>query len=349
MAEYYSLKIAELKKETEKAVSIKFDVPKELKSKFNFIAGQYITLKTVINNENIRRAYSIYSSPNSNEISIAIKQVKGGDFSVFATTELTKDYLFEVSTPEGSFILETDKNNIKNYLAFASGSGITPILSMIKSVLETEKQSTFTLVFGNKSRKETLFYDEINKLIKQYKNQFFVQYVFSKEQPENSLFGRIDSSIVNYILKKVQFKFDEVFLCGPEQLIETVKDTLLAKDFNENQIHFELFKSKYKKENTMENLKLDGETEITILLDDETTSFTMKQSENILNAALDKDLDAPYSCQGGICSSCMAKVTEGKAIMKNNSILSDEEVAEGFVLTCEAHPTTDKIIIDYDV
>ena len=175
--------------------------------------------------------------------------------------------------------------------------------------------------------------------------------MFSREQPKNSLFGRIDSAIVNYVLKKHQNQFNEVYLCGPEQMILTVKDTLLDKGFDENNIHFELFKSKYKKDNNknIEHMKLDGKTEITVLLDDEKTTFTMKQEENILNAALDKDLDAPYSCQGGICSSCMAKVTEGKAIMKNNSILSDEEVAEGYILTCEAHPTTDKITIDYDI
>jgi len=352
MADFYPLKIKELKQETTDAVSISFDIPKELKSKFEFIAGQYIVLKTILDGKEVKRAYSICSSPSSNELIVAIKKVQKGEFSVFATTKLTKDTELEVSTPEGRFLLQTESKNTKNYLAFAAGSGITPIMSMIKAVLETEKNSTFTLVFGNKSQKETLFFNEIESLQKQYHNQFFVQYVFSKEQPENSLFGRINSAITKYILKKYKTKFDSVYLCGPEQMIITVTETLLEQDFNEKDIHFELFKSKYKKKNTnknMENTKLDGKTEITILLDDETTTFTMKQEENILNAALDKDLDAPYSCQGGICSSCMAKVTEGKAIMKNNSILSDDEVAEGYILTCEAHPTTDKITIDYDI
>ncbi len=350
MAEFYPLIIKQLKQETSDAVSISFDIPKELKSKFKFIAGQYIILKTVLENQEIKRAYSICSSPKSNELIVAIKRVKGGEFSVFATTKLTKKTKFEVSIPEGRFILKTNPENKKNYLAFAAGSGITPIIAMIKDVLETEINSTFTLVFGNKSQKETLFFNEIKSLQKQYKNQFFVQYVFSREQPENALFGRIDSAITNYILKKYKNQFNKVYLCGPEEMILTVKDTLLAKDFNKNNIYFELFKSKYKKEKkNIDDMKLDSKTEITILLDDETTTFTMKQEENILNAALDKDLDAPYSCQGGICSSCIAKVTEGKAIMKNNSILSDEEVAEGYILTCEAHPTTEKITIDYDI
>jgi len=350
MSKFHSLKIKSIKRETKDAVSITFDVPNELKTEFQFVAGQYITLKTTIDNQEVRRAYSLCSSPNLGEITIAVKQIKGGNFSVFATTKLKEGDTVEVSKPEGKFVLKTNSSNNKNYLAFAAGSGITPIMSMIKDVLETEKNSTFTLVFGNKSTYETIFFDEINQLAKQYNTRFFVQYVFSKEQPKDSLFGRIDSSIVNYILKQRKVIFNEVFLCGPEQMIITVKDTLLVKDYAENNIHFELFKSKYKKEeNTMnENLKLDGESEITILLDDENTTFKMKQSENILTAALAEDLDAPYSCQGGICSSCMAKVVEGKAVMKSNSILSEEEVAEGYILTCEAHPTTPKIVIDYD-
>ena len=348
MAKFYSLDIKELKKETKDAVSITFDIPSNLQNEFKFIAGQYITLKTIINKEEVRRAYSICSSPKSNEITVAVKQVKGGTFSVFATTELTKNTKIEVAAPEGKFILKTDKSNSNNYLAFAAGSGITPIMAMIKDVLETESNSTFTLVFGNKSTYETIFFDEINALKETYKNRFFVQYVYSKEQPKNSLFGRIDNSTVNYILKQRKVDFSSVFLCGPEQMIFTVKDTLLENNFNEDNIHFELFTSKKKDKEEIINEVLKGETEITILLDDETTTFTMKQDDNILSAALNKGLDAPYSCQGGICSSCLAKVTEGKAVMKKNSILSEEEVAEGYILTCEAHPTTAKIIIDYD-
>ena len=351
MAEFHSINIKEIKQETLDSVSISFNIPKELKPKYTFIAGQYIILKMVLDNKEIKRAYSICSSPNSGELVIAIKRVKGGEFSVFATTKLTKETNLEIGIPEGRFILKTNSKNKKNYIAFAAGSGITPIMSMIKAVLEMEPNSTFTLVFGNKFIKETLFFNEIESLQKQYQNQFFVQYVFSKEQPENSLFGRIDSSITNYILKKRAIQFDSVFLCGPEQMILSVKDTLLAKGFDEKNIHFELFKSSFKEENEAsdENTKLDGNTEITVLLDDEITTFSMNQKDSILTAALAKDLDAPYSCQGGICSSCMAKVTEGKSIMKNNAILSDEEVAEGYILTCEAHPITKKITIDYDI
>ena len=351
MAKFYPLKIKNIKRETKDAVSITFDIPTNLEEEFKFIAGQYITLKTTINGNEVRRAYSICSSPKSGEITVAVKQVKGGTFSVYATTELQQDAIIEVAPPEGKFSLKTDNSHAKNYLAFAAGSGITPIMAMIKDALEVEEESTFTLVFGNKSTYETIFFDEINDLKKVNSSRFFVQYVFSKEQPEGSLFGRIDQSTVNFVLKQRNVNFNDVFLCGPEQMILTVKDTFIEKGLDEDHIHFELFTASTKNESNneeQENTNLDGETEITVLLDDESTTFSMKQADNILSASLKEDLDAPYSCQGGICSSCLAKVTEGKALMKNNSILSDDEVAQGYILTCAAHPTTSKITIDYD-
>lgn len=352
MSKFHSLKIKNVKKETKDAVSITFNIPTHLKEEFKFTAGQYITLKTTINGGEVRRAYSLCSSPKSGEITVAVKKIEGGVFSVYATNNLKKEDVLEVSAPEGKFILNTDSaNNNNNYLAFSAGSGITPIMAMIKDVLETELNSTFTLVFGNKSTYETIFFDEINLLKERYSTQFFVQYVFSKEQPEGSLFGRIDQSVVNYILKQRTVNFKEIFLCGPEQMILIIKDTLIERDFNESNIHFELFTASEKHTEVnkdLENVSLDSETEITVILDDETSTFIMKQANNILVSALQEDLDAPYSCQGGICSSCLAKVTKGKAIMKNNSILSESEVAEGYILTCEAHPTTPKITIDYD-
>jgi len=350
MSKFHKVNISAIKRETKDAVSIVFDIPDTIKNEFSFIAGQYITLKTNINDEEVRRAYSICSSPNSAELRVAVKRIKNGHFSVYATSKLQVGDEIEISAPEGKFILATNNSNAKEYLAFGAGSGITPILAMIKSVMENEPNSKFVLVYGNKSTDETLFFDEINSLLDTYRNRFFVQFVYSKEQPKESLFGRIDTSVVNYVLKKhTDFNFSDVFLCGPEQMINTVSDTLKENNFEESNIHFELFSaSKSKEANVDENLSLDGNTEITVLLEDETTTFSMAQKETILDAALKENLDAPYSCQGGICSSCLAKVTEGKAIMSKNSILSDEEVADGLILTCQAHPTTSKITIDYD-
>lgn len=348
MPKFHNLKIKEVKRETKESVSIVFDIPDNLQEEFKFIAGQYITLKATINNNEVRRAYSICSSPKSNEIRVAVKAVQGGNFSIYATTELKAGDEIEVAVPEGKFILETKAENTKNYLLFGAGSGITPIMAMIKAVLENETNSKVVLVYGNKSTYETIFFDEINKLQAEYPKQFFVRYVYSKEQPEGSLFGRIDETVVNYVLKQHTFNYDETYLCGPEQMIHTVSDTLKEKGFNTESIHYELFTASKTKSEVIENLKLDGKTEITILLDDEEKTFTMQQKVKILDAALKEDLDAPYSCQGGICSSCIAKVTEGKVIMDKNSILSEEELASGLILTCQAHPTTEKVTVDYD-
>lgn len=346
MSTFYKLSVKEVQRETESAVSILFDIPENLQQEFHFIPGQYITIKKELGGEEVRRAYSICSSVKSNAIKIGIKAVDNGTFSVFATSQLKAGDVLEVAPPEGRFILKPDIPN-QNYLAFVAGSGITPVLSMIKSVLEIDTNSRFVLVYGNKSPEETMFKNEIDTLATNHPDRFFVQYIYSRVTIEEALFGRIDTSIVNFIFnnKHKGTDFDAFFLCGPEAMIHTVKDELLAKGISEEHIYFELFSSKVKEEVAT---TVEGQAQITIVLDDEEETFSMKKEKTILEVALAKGLDAPYSCQGGICSSCLAQVTEGKAIMDTNTILSEKEVEEGLVLTCQAHPVTDKITIDYD-
>lgn len=349
MFKFHSLTIKEIKKETQNAVSVLFDIPSNLKEEFKFIAGHYINIKKIIAGEELRRAYSICSAPNSGELRIAIKAVDNGAFSVFATTILKEDDVLEVSKPLGKFVLETASNQEKNYLGIAAGSGITPIMAMIKAVLTEEPNSTFTLVYGNKTEADTIFYTEINQLQQLYPTKFNVQYVFSREQKEAALFGRIDKGNLNFILKN-KFKnssFDSAFICGPETMILMAKETLIESGLDENMIHFELFTPPVASENE-KHIAFEGTCEITVVVDDEETTFEMDSKLTILTAALKEGLDAPYSCQGGICSSCLAKVTEGKAMMDKNSILSEAEIKDGFVLTCQAHPITQKITIDYD-
>ena len=277
------------------------------------------------------------------------KKVKNGVFSTFATTILKEGDTLEASKPEGRFVLETSENNSKNYLAIAAGSGITPILSMIKSVLTEEPNSTFTLIFGNKTVADTIFKTILDGLKNKYPTQLNIQYVYSREQQADALFGRIDKGIVNFVVKnKYQhLSFNNVFLCGPEEMITAAKTTLIENNFDENTIYFELFSSA---NDTLQNKdqQIEGKCEVTVILDDEETSFTMDVSKTLLSSALKEGIDAPYSCQGGICSSCLAKITEGNAVMEKNSILSDSEVNDGYVLTCQAHPTTQKIRVDYD-
>ncbi|MBU3010989.1 ferredoxin--NADP reductase [Polaribacter vadi] len=346
MATFHKVNIQEVKQETANAVSVVFEIPQHLKSDFNFEAGQYITLQKVINGEEIRRAYSICSSPKSDEIRVAIKAVENGTFSKYATSELKAGDEIEISAPEGRFELKPEAN--KNYIAFAAGSGITPILSMIKTVLENEPTSKFTLVYGNKTAADTIFYDELNSLQTSYSDRFKLHYIFSREDVKNQLRGRIDKSVTNYFVKNMykENPFDAAFLCGPEEMINEVTNTLKGNYFTKENIHFELFTVSIDKEAASE--VKEGITEITVLLDDEETTFTMPQTDDILAASLRNDLDAPYSCQGGVCSSCMCKVTEGKAVMVKNSILTDSEVEEGLILACQAYPTTPKISIDFD-
>lgn len=348
MSLFYKLSIKEIKRETQDAVSVVFDIPEKLQNEFNFVSGQYITIQTTLDGSLLRRAYSICSSPNSDELRIAIKEVEKGTFSVYANKSLKIGDILEVAAPEGRFILETVQSNKKNYIAFVAGSGITPVMSIIKSVVETEKESKFILVYGNKSDVKTIFKNELDKLVNKYGNQFEVNYVFSQKLDAAAFSGRINFEIVNEILnnKYKHISFDEYFLCGPESMIDLVKETIIKYGINNDSIKFELFSSTSDKKEI--ESELIGGSKITVLLDDEETTFDMGKDDVILSAVLAQGLDAPYSCQGGICSSCLAKVIEGKAVMDKNSILNNDEVADGLILTCQAHPITDTIKIDYD-
>ena len=347
MSTFYKLSIKEVKRETPSAISVTFNVPLEFQDFYKFTAGQYVTLKLTLDGEEIRRAYSICSSPNSGELRISIKAIKNGFFSKFANEQLTAGKVIEVGVPEGKFTFEPNAERQKNYAGFAAGSGITPIMSILKSVLESEPKSTFVLTYGNKSPEETIFHDELHDLQQKYVGRLFVHYVFS-QSGKGELFGRIDKSVVNFVLhtKHNEKTFEKFYLCGPEEMINIVSSTLKEQNIKESDIKFELF-SASSSENDKE-VSANGHTQITILLDDEETTFEMSQKQTLLEAALKQSLDAPYSCQGGICSSCIARVKDGKATMRQNNILTDNEVAEGLILTCQAHPTSASIIVDYD-
>ena len=347
MPNFLKLLIKEVRRETAAAVSILFNVPSALKEDYKFIAGQYVNIRLTLDGKEIRRAYSICSSPESGELRIAVKAVKDGAFSQFANTKLKAGDVLEVGKPEGKFIFEPEANRQKNYVAFVSGSGITPVLSILKSVLKSEPKSTFVLVYGNKSVEETIFHQELHDLHLQYVNRLFVHYVYSQTKADEALFGRIDKSVVNYVLnnKHKELDFDKFYLCGPEVMINTISDILKERNVKESAIKFELFTSSVH-ENEIKDLS--GHCKITIMVDDEETSFEMSQKQTILEAALKQGIDAPYSCQGGICSSCLCRVTEGSAEMKKNSILTDKEIAEGLILSCQAHPTSDTIYVDFD-
>lgn len=348
MSSFYKLQIKEITKETDSSVSVVFNIPLELKPNFEYIAGQYINLKLKLDGEELRRSYSICSSPNSGELRIAVKEVKNGVFSKFANSDLKVGDLIEVGTPQGKFTFEPKPEVQKNYAGFVAGSGITPVLSIIHSVLEGEPKSTFILVYGNKTIAETIFYNQLHELQQKYIGRFFVHYAFSQQQQEDTIFGRIDKSAVNYVLKNKhkEKEFSKFYLCGPEPMINLVSDVLKENSVSEKNIMFELFTATVD-ENEIATVP-NNHTKITVIVDGDEATFEMSAKQTILDAALKQGLDAPYSCQGGICSSCLARVTSGTAEMKKNSILTDGEIAEGLILTCQAHPTSTEIVVDYD-
>lgn len=347
MSSFYKLSIKEIIRETADAVSILFNVPEELQSHYTFVAGQYVNLKVTLDGQEIRRAYSICAAPKENKIQIGIKAVNKGVFSTFANETLKVGDLIEVSVPEGKFNFTPHPEAQKNYAAFAAGSGITPVFSILKTILLEEPKSTIVLTYGNKTPEETIFHDELIELQQHYLGRFFVHFVYSQANVADTFFGRIDKSVVNAVLKNKHSEttFDAFYLCGPEAMINTVSGVLKENNVSEKDIKFELFGTAPSPENQPAT---EGHTSVTILVDGEETTFEMSQKQTVLEAALKHGLDVPYSCQGGICSSCICKITEGAAEMKKNQILNESEVAEGLTLACQAYPTTTTIKIDFD-
>lgn len=347
MSVFYPLKVKEVRRETASSVSVLFEVPVELENEFRFKPGQYVNIKKKLSDKELRRAYSICSSLHSGEVRIAIKKVDGGSFSVYANEKLKAGDVLDVTAPEGRFILNPE-DRANKYVLFAAGSGITPILSMLSSVLESENNCKVVLVYGNQSLEETMFLDNLESLKKNYPDRLSIHYVFSRKISEKHHFGRISDGLIKTIFKDehIDPTTEGIYICGPEGMIERVNDYLLKHQFSEDQIHIEWFNVSEEKE--VSQIEFKGVAKVKVILDEEETFFEMRQDETILGAALAQGVDAPYSCQGGICSSCLAKVTEGAVKMDNNRILSEGELAEGLILTCQAHPITPVVSIDYD-
>ncbi len=347
MVDFHPLEVTQVKTLTPDSVAITFGVPKELVQTFNFTAGQYITIKKEIRGKELRRPYSISSSPKKDTLTIGVKQVDKGGFSAYANQKIKAGDVLEVLPPQGRFIFKPGAEP-KNIMAFAAGSGITPIMSIARSVLESNPRNTMVLLFGNKSYKDTMFYTDLVKLQLEYPDRFFLYFTLTETREEDSLFGRIDTANVNYVLnnKHKDTDFDDYYICGPEPMINLVTEILTEKEIEEHKIHFELFTTTEISDELPE--KVDGKTKLSVVLDDEEFELEMDKNTKVLDAVLKENIDAPYSCQGGVCSTCIAKVTEGSAEMVKNQILTDGEIADGYILTCQAHPTSQVLKIDYD-
>ena len=348
--------IKEVKKETADSVSVCFDVPEELRNDFAFKQGQSLTVRTYINNEEVRRTYSICSSPLDNEWKVAIKKVDGGLFSSFANKELKKGDTLELMQPVGKFYVELDPNNKKKYLGFAAGSGITPLLSIIKTTLRTEPDSEFTLVYGNRSRASIMFFEELEGIKNKYLQRFNLINILSRERTDAAInFGRIDATKLQELSHLVNYaSFDDAFICGPEEMIFLVKSYLEQTGIDKKKIHFELFTTPGQKKYDVKTdvIKDAGaKSRITVKLDGRSFDFDLSLTSDttVLDAALKEGADLPFACKGGVCCTCKAKLLEGQVSMDVHWGLEEEEIEEGYILTCQAHPLTEKVVVDFDI
>ncbi len=351
---FHKLAIKDIRRETPDCVSIAFDIPAEVEKEFHFIPGQNITLRKFFDNGETRRTYSICTSPSENELRVAVKIAENGLFSNFANTQLKKGDTLEVLPPTGNFYTTILASQKKEYLFIAAGSGITPIISIIKTILSTEQNSNVTLLYGNKSMASVIFKDQLEALKDKYLQRLALHYIFSREKTESDFnSGRIDVAKLSRVSKFINLHtIDNFFICGPEQMIFTVKDFLSEKGIDADKIHFELFTTPtrehtkiYKpvEENTVEG------SDITLKIDGRSFNFKLEYNGlSILEAGLSHGADLPFACKGGICCTCKAKLLEGEVDMEANYGLEKSEIKNGFILTCQSHPRSKKVVIDYD-
>ena len=357
MAKFHNIRVKDIYKETDDCSVITFDVPEDLHNAFNFSQGQHLTLKAIINGEDTRRSYSLCSSPIDKEWKVAVKKIHGGKFSTYVNDTLKSGDMLEIMEPSGTFGVDIDNSKRKNYLVFAAGSGITPILSMMKTHLALEPESTFKLFYLNKNAKSIIFKEEIEQLRNQYFGRLNIFYFLTREQRDIELFnGRVTPEKIQQITHTFVDIQDtnEVFICGPEDMIFMIQDELVKAGLPKELVHYELFVTGLSDEDKARAERLAQQSvegkEITIVDGGKEFHFTMtKDYDNILDAALGAGADLPFACKGGVCSTCKCEVKEGSVEMKINYALDDKEVSQNLVLSCQAVPTSDKVTVDFDV
>lgn len=357
MAKFHKIEVQDIYKETRDCAVVTFQIPDELVSEFQYKQGQHLTLKTIIDGQDVRRSYSLCSSPVENKWQVAVKKINGGLFSTFINDSLKKGDFLEIMAPSGKFNVEIETEKAKNYIVFAAGSGITPILSIIKTHLALEPNSTFKLFYLNRSVKSIIFKEEIEQLKNRYFGRFEIFYFLTKEQRNIEwLNGRFTKEKLDVLTSKIIDipSVDECFICGPEEMIFLIRDELVAAGLNKDNVHYELFTSGITEEDKKRiqkivEHKVNG-TDVTIIDGGKEFHFVMEDSyDNILDGALAAGADLPFACKGGVCSTCKCMVLEGEVEMKVNYALDAHEVARGLVLSCQAVPTTDKVVVDFGV
>jgi ring-1,2-phenylacetyl-CoA epoxidase subunit PaaE len=353
MAKFNPLKVKDIKRETADAVSIAFDVPPTLQIPYQYKQGQYITLKMIINGEELRRSYSICTSPyTEKELRVAIKAVKDGRASTFINQKLKVGDVIEVMTPMGNFHTVLSGANKKNYVLFAGGSGITPMMSILKSILHIEKQSNITLIYANRDEEATIFKSELEKIASENTGHFKLVNVYDNPKMQVAdlhkgiiTIDKAKALIENFGLAKA----DEYFICGPGPLMENIKTSLENLKIAKEKIHIEYFTAVAEAVAKAEGKSGNVKSKVTIIQYGIETHFDLDtDGASILDSAIDAGVDAPFSCKGAVCCTCRAKVKEGKVKMDANFALTDSEVADGFILTCQSHPLTETVVVDYD-
>lgn len=355
---FHHLTVSDIRRETDTCISVAFEIPSALKEIFTYSHGQNITVKATVGDEILRRSYSICSSPLQDELRIAIKKVHSGKFSSWIHDQLKPGDKLDVLPPSGKFYTRLDPAKQKNYIAFAAGSGITPILSIIKTTLATETCSRFTLFYGNRDRAAIIFREELEGLKNSYIDRLSIHHILSRETTESEIYqGRIDEKKCEAIFLKLEniSNTDDFFICGPEAMIFAVKNFLEKKAVDPRAIHFELFTIPGAKrpDQTLEKINEPSPatklSAVSIRLDGLQSDINIPYSgASILDAALKAGNDLPFACKGGVCATCRAKLISGEVFMDNNYALEPEELTNGYILTCQSHPRSEAIIIDFD-
>lgn len=357
---FHPLKVKEVRPETAECVSVSFEIPESLAETFRFLPGQYLTLRKTIDGSEVRRSYSICSAPGD-ELRVAVKRVDQGKFSGYVNSGLKPGDELEVMPPLGKFTPRVSEKQGKRYLAFVAGSGITPVIGIMKSVLQQETGSQFTLIYGNKNRGSIIFKESIEALKNRYMQRLTVYHVFTRETMDTPLFnGRINADKAKAFCDMLvdAGSMDEIFICGPEDMILGLRDYFIEeKKIDAHKVHFELFSSPDQpraahQEWVAKQQQIDRSlvSKVTVKLDGAAFEMDLAYGgENILDAALKQGADLPYACKGGVCSTCKAKLVSGEVDMEVNYALEPDELAANFILTCQAHPRTDKVVVDFDV
>ncbi|GHF11021.1 phenylacetic acid degradation protein [Kordiimonas sediminis] len=352
MHQHHELTVSGVEKNTPETIVVTFDVPEGLRDAYQYKQGQHLTLIKDLNGEELRRSYSICSSVGECKLTVAIREVENGRFSTYANANLAVGDKIDVMTPTGHFYVDLDDTSSRTYAAFAAGSGITPLMSIIKTTLQTEPNARFLLFYGNRTGRSTIFRSEISDLKNRFTDRFSYWHFLSQEDLEMEFFnGRLDCNKTQEIFKRIisADKIDHAFVCGPDAMIDGVIEGLKSSGFTDKQIHSEKFLSEGQQAVAPGRAaEVEGEAEMTLVIDGDEFSITSSHSVAILDAAIEGDLDVPFACKGGVCCTCRAKVLEGDVEMVLNQGLEPEEVAAGYVLTCQSYAVSDKVVLSFD-